>query len=388
MMNKIDNNSLKVLMIGTDRKLFEESSEVRKRLVKYGEFLEELHIIIFAKRKFGINYKIQISKNVFIYSTNSWSRLFYICDAIKIGKNIIKNCGGKFIVTSQDPFETGFAGWRLAKRFKLPLQIQIHTDFLNQYFWKASFLNKVRVLMAKFLLKRASCVRVVSKRIEKTLLEAKSCKLQTKIFVLPIFVDLSKFKNTPAIFDAHKKYPYFSFIILMASRLEKEKNVFLAIEIMKKLTSRYPKIGMIIVGDGRERKSLESLVKKYNLEKNVIFEGWQNNLISYYKTANVFLSTSLYEGYGLTVIEALSCGCPVISSDVGIAREMIFESESGFVCPVGDKDCFVRKITEIIETPGLKEKMVVNSKIFINEKMNETEVSYLDKYKKSLEDCF
>jgi glycosyltransferase involved in cell wall biosynthesis len=282
-----------VLVIGTDRNIFKPNSAARERMAEYGKLFRQLHIIIFTK-KFQKFKTEKISENVWIYPTKSLSKLFYAFDAIRV----VKREFGKFlpkiinVISTQDPFETGVAGWFIAKKYKLPLQIQIHTDFLSPYFWKESFLNKIRVILGKFLVKRADCLRVVSERIKDSLLKAKSYKLKADPIVLPIYVDIEKIKNIPANFDVRKKYPQFSFIIMMASRLEKEKNINLAIEVMKDLTRQYLKIGMVIIGDGKEKKKLERLVVKYNLQKNIIFEGWQNDLISYYKTANVFLSTS------------------------------------------------------------------------------------------------
>lgn len=384
------NNGLRVLVIGTDRNIFKEGSSARERMIEYGKSFRQLHIIIFTRRFQKLKAE-KISESVWIYPTKSWSRLFYPFDAVRVTKREF----GKFlpkiisVISTQDPFETGVAGWLIARKFKLPFQIQIHTDFLSPYFWKESLLNKIRVITGKFLIKKADCIRVVSERIKNSLLKAKipPSRPQPKITVLPIFVDIEKIKNTPANFDIHKKYPQFSFIIMLASRLEKEKNINLAIEIIRKLTRVYPKIGMIIVGDGKERGSLKNLVIKYNLQKNIIFEGWQNDLISYYKTANVFLSTSLYEGYGLTIIEALACGCPIVSSDVGIASEMISEGESGFICPVNDKKCFTRRIQEIMEIPSLKEKLSVTSKMLLSEKITSTKEEYLLKYQQTMVEC-
>ena len=359
----------RVLVIGTDRSIFKRGSAARERMIEYGKLFQQLHIIIFTKRfkKFEIE---KIAENVWIYPTKSWSRLFYPSNAVKIAK---KEFGKSFpeminIISTQDPFETGIAGWLLARKFQIPLQIQIHTDFLSPYFWKESFLNKIRVIIGKFLIKRADCLRVVSNRIKDSLLlQPTIYNLQPSITVLPIFVDIEKIKNTPASFDIRKKYPQFSFIIITASRLEKEKNISLAIDAMNELARRYPKIGMVIIGDGREKGKLKNLVAKYNLQKNVIFEGWQNDLISYYKTANVFLSASFYEGYGLAIVEALACGCPVVSSNAGIAGEIISEGENGFVCPVNYKNCFIRRIQEIMKVPSLKEKLGINSKILISD---------------------
>ena len=386
-----------MLVIGTDRNIFKEGSIVRERISEYGKSFRQLHIIIFTKRfqKFKIE---KISENVWIYPTRSWIRWLYPFDAVKVAKKEFAKFLPKIIsvISTQDPFETGIAGWLIARKFKIPLQIQIHTDFLSPYFGKESFLNKIRVIVGKFLIKRADCIRVVSERIKNSLLQPKTFpsrlqpttyNLQPSIIVLPIYVDIEKIKNTPVNFDVRKKYPQFSFIIMMASRLEKEKNIILGFEIMKELTRQYSKIGMVIIGDGKEKKNLERLVVKYSLQKNIIFEGWQSDLISYYKTANVFLLTSLYEGYGLTIIEALACGCPVVSSDVGIASEVISEGESGFVCPVNDKNCFIKRIQEIMEIRGLKERLGINSKMLISEKITVDKEKYLLKYKQAMEEC-
>ena len=72
-------------------------------------------------------------------------------------------------------------------------------------------------------------------------------------------------------------------------------------------------------------------------------EGWRSDVVSYYKTADVFFQTSLYEGYGLSAVEANVAGCPVVSTDVGVASEL------GAVCPVGDKECLVGKLEGAIK---------------------------------------
>lgn len=110
----------------------------------------------------------------------------------------------------------------------------------------------------------------------------------------------------------------------MASRLTREKNIGLAIEAIREIIKSKPRTGLVIVGSGQESEKLKAKSAKLNLEKNVIFEPWidQETLYSYYKTADLFLVTSLYEGYGMTLVEALAAGCPIVSTDIGVAREM------------------------------------------------------------------
>lgn len=384
----LKDDGLRVLVIGTDRNIFKAGSAARERMAEYGKLFGQLHMIIFTKKSH--NFKTEkISENVWAYPTKSWTRWLYPFDAIRLAKFQFGDFLPKIIdiISTQDPFETAITGLSIAKKFKLPLQIQAHTDFLNRYFWKESFLNKIRIIIGKYSIKRANRVRVVSKRIKDSLLLNLGANLESKIDILPIFVDTERLVNTAVNFDIRKKYPQFSFIIMMASRLEKEKNITLALEMMKELAGSYPNVGLLIIGEGREKNKLKRLVSEYNLEKNVIFEGWQNDLISYYKTSNVFLSTSFYEGYGLTIVEALSCGCPVVSSDAGIAGEMISEGENGFVCPVEDKNCFKRKILEIMEKPQIKISLSLNSKSFIEDKLIENKESYLSEYKRIMEKC-
>lgn len=278
-------------MLSIDKKILEKNSPAKERMFEYGQLVNKLHILV-LRWPFGI---------------------------LRIGEGT----KGFDLITTQDPFETGLIGWLIAKILRVPLQLQIHTDFLSKHFVKRSVFNRIRVMIAKFLLPKADCIRVVSKRIADSLTNSKLQIPSSKIKILPIFINIEKIKNTPVTVDLHKKYPQFEKIILMASRLEKEKNIQLAISAMKDVVKKYPKTSLVIVGDGSKRKALELQSAICNLQANIIFDGWQDKdtLISYYKTADLFLVTSDYEGYGLTIIEALASGLPVLATDVGIARE-------------------------------------------------------------------
>ncbi|MEK7520151.1 MAG: glycosyltransferase [Patescibacteria group bacterium] len=337
-------------MIGTDRNIFKEGSEARNRMVEYGTIVDELHIVVFSKRNDQIlNQKIKISNNSFVYSTHSSSRFLYMLDAKRIAEGVIENWDlkiGNFVITAQDPFETGLVGWLVARRYTLPLQLQIHTDFLSPYFAHESLLNRVRVFCAKFLLPRASCVRVVSERIKESL---KNDRLKTTPAVLPIFVDAEAICRAPVRTDLHAQYPQFDFITLMASRLTKEKNIPLAVDAIREVVKKHPKAGLIIVGGGPEKERLKLLATRYSLLANIVFEPWTDDLVSYYKTADVFLLTSNYEGYGRTVVEALAAGCPVVMTDTGVAGDIVKNNENGFIVPVGDCAALVAALVKVRE---------------------------------------
>ena len=224
-------------------------------------------------------------------------------------------------MTSQDPFETGFIGWLIARKFKLPLQLQVHTDFLNRYFSGESMKNKIRVFIAGRLIKKADCVRFVSARVRDSVIskfKIQSASWRTKFKILPIFIDAQKIKNAQSV--SFPRQP--DFTILWLGRLEREKNPLLALKVFSKVIRTIPNAELVIIGDGALRQCLKLQATRYKLQDRVLFTGWKDNIIGYYKNADVLLVTSLYEGYGMNMVEARIAGIPVVAPDVGVAKEI------------------------------------------------------------------
>jgi len=375
---------MKVLIINIDKKIFEPGSASLSRLKEYASFCEKLSVVVLTRRSFE---PIKVD-NLSVFATGSYYRAKYLFDALDLAKKIMAEEKHDLVMT-QDPFDTGHIGWLIKKKYKIPWQCQIHTDFLSPYFWQESFLNKIRVLLAKFLLSRADGIRTVSGRIKKSLLaigllppqSEASCLLKA-ITVLSIFVDFEGLRLAPIKTNLKQKYPQFNFIILMASRLSKEKNIGLAIEAMEEVIKKYPKTGLIIVGSGHEKERLVRLGRR-KLYDNIAFESWSEDLTSYYKTADLFLLTSNYEGWGMTVVEAMACGCPVIMTDVGCAGELAVNGESGLVVPVNNQTALVSATNKLIEDLSLRERFKTAGLAAINRLPSKEE--YLQEYKKSWE---
>lgn len=366
---------MRVLVINLDKKIFEPNSTSLKRLKLYADFCEKLEVVVLTLQKFE---PIKIG-NLEIYATGSGSRLKYFFDARRLIKKIMGREKMDLVMT-QDPFETGLIGYLTKKKYGLPWQCQIHGDVFSPCFARESLVNKFRVWLAKFLLPRADGIRAVSERIKNSLL-AKFSNLKSQITVLPIFVDTTALQSEPIQMNLKEKYPQFDFIALMASRLSTEKNIGLAIRALSEIVIKFPKTGLIIVGDGKEKSKLESLVRTHKLDKNVIFEPWTPELSSHYKTANAFLLTSNYEGWGLTVVEAVACASPIIMTDVGCAGEFIKNGESGLVVPVGDKDVLVSAVEKLITDKNLAQQLAQNAQKTALSLPSQAE--YLNLYKKS-----
>lgn len=313
-------------MISTDRSIFLEKSPVRARMLEHSKLYKELHVIVFSLKRFQ---RQELSEKCFLYSTNSFSKLGYVSGAFRAGKKIFKKIDKQVpvLISCQDPFETGLAGKCLAhSRKDSELLLQIHTDLFSPYFidnrigFKNAVFNRIRVLLSKRTLPQADVIRVVSQKIADSLVE-KGIDAE-KILVKPIDVNLTVLQQGTPSFDLHEKYPQFKKVLLMVSRLETEKNIPMALEAVKIAQAQIPGLGVVIVGSGSCLPQLKKLAYSLKIEASVAFVGWQTDLVPYYKGCDAFMLTSWFEGYGMVLKEAQTAGCKIVSTDVGIARDV------------------------------------------------------------------
>lgn len=137
---------------------------------------------------------------------------------------------------------------------------------------------------------------------------------------------------------SHKKRNIKSiFRIISIGRLDAQKDVETLLEAFQKVAQKIKNVELLIVGDGPMKAKLETLALDLNISSQTRFLGW----VQYpYKTLNnsdVFVFASKWEGFGLSLLEAMSCGVPVISSNCNYGpREILGEDKYGMLVPVGN----------------------------------------------------
>jgi glycosyltransferase involved in cell wall biosynthesis len=203
------------------------------------------------------------------------------------------------IVTVQDPFWRGLFAWRLARRLGARFNVQVHADLDSQSF--------IKRFLARYVLRRADSVRVVSEKLER---QVEGMGVRAPIHVLPIFVDVPTFSSVVRREHAGKN-------ILWIGRFEEEKDPILAITILKGVLKIVPDARLVMLGDGSLKN--EAIKRAANLP--VVEILGRRNPITYLDTADVVLCTSKEESWGAVIIEALAAGVPVVAPDVGVARE-------------------------------------------------------------------
>ncbi len=298
---------MRVLVLSTDSTVFKEGSAVARRFRLQAGAVERLDIIV----PHGPGALVAIAGN-------ASARGFGLGKAAGFFRTLLAGVriAQPDVVSVQDPFLIGLLGVLIAGLRKSKLNVQIHTDIFDPHFAEHSFANRLKLLLARYVLACADSVRVVHVHIKTRLVEM---GIHAEITVLPVFVDLEHIARVPPI-NRNQKYPQFKRLIISVARLEAEKGVDDTLRVMKEILKQEPEAGLIVLGNGSQKEALVSLAQEFGIASQVVFEGHQNPF-PYYQAADLMLVTSHYEGYGMSIIEALASGCPTVSLDVGIAGE-------------------------------------------------------------------
>ncbi len=154
--------------------------------------------------------------------------------------------------------------------------------------------------------------------------------------VIPGGVDLERFKPVSGEERARirSRLGFSGFTILSVRRLVRRMGIDLLLEAMVQICSRVPDVKLIVVGRGAERESLERMANELGVGKAVTFAGFvpDEELPDYYRAADLYIlpSRSL-EGFGMTTLEALASGLPVVGTPVGATPEILKPLEEGLV---------------------------------------------------------
>jgi glycosyltransferase involved in cell wall biosynthesis len=332
---------MKVLLIGGDPALQDSGSEVARRIRDYAKVLGQCDVLLLPRVRSSGTFQLSAKSTVHVRG----GRITRFLRGLWWGARKIRK--GRYDVISSQDVEHAALAWLFSKLTGVPWQMQIHTDIFSPHFARVSSLNRARHILAQFLIPRADGIRAVSSRIKDSLARFKVP--DTRIAVLPIFVDVKGVERASITVDLKKKYPRFRQIVFMASRLSKEKDIRTALRAFGRALQEVPGTGLVIAGEGPEARAVRGKIHRLGLERSVTLEGWvpYETFLSYAKSADVFLHTSRYEGYGLALAQAAAARRPIVSTEVGIAREI----EGAKVVPVGDISALERALVESLQRP-------------------------------------
>jgi glycosyltransferase involved in cell wall biosynthesis len=248
----------------------------------------------------------------------------------------------------------GLLAFLVGKIYRIPTVISIigNPDYTK--------LRKgIRKKFTYFMYKRIHAVTTTGSKSRQVVI--KNGISPERVFILPNSIDIERFIPRE---ETKKKYD-----LISLGRLSPEKELANLLRIVKLLKVDKPDIKVGIAGKGPEDELLTSMITKMNLQKNVKFLGYVDNIVEFYNNGKVFVLTSRTEGLPRTVIEAMACGVPCVTSNVGDMGDVIDNDKNGYLInDYKNLESFVVKINLLLSDNLKYDEMSENSRRKIKKK--------------------
>ena len=177
--------------------------------------------------------------------------------------------------------------------------------------------------------------------------------------------------------------------VIAVGRFVYQKNFEALIEIWHDVYKIHPDWKLRIVGEGALRKKYEQLIASLGLTESVELPGYSSDVASEMMKASIYAMTSQYEGFGLVLLEAQSCGLPIVSYDLPYGpAEIVTNNKDGFIVANKDKKAFADALNTLIENAELREKMGCNATKNVERFAPDRIINqWLKKYRELLDGC-
>lgn len=229
--------------------------------------------------------------------------------------------------------------------------------------------GKIYKLFLKYSLmlsiKLSNSVICVSSGLQKEISNITSYR-GTKLISIPNPIEFTvenKFTSIPKIFDFTRN----AHIFLSVGRLKKVKNIPLLLRAFEKVIKHLDAY-LIILGDGPEIERLKDLCETLGIKDRVHFEGFQKDCISYYKFADTFVLSSDSEGFGNVLVEALSQGCTIVSTNCPYGpKEILNDGQFGYLAEVNNVDNLAENMIKAVRYPHSKDILKARADTYLPE---------------------
>jgi glycosyltransferase involved in cell wall biosynthesis len=224
--------------------------------------------------------------------------------------------------------------------------------------------NFVAKSILKFNFKKADLLCATSYTIKDYINQV----IKVPVSVIPFGININEFKpkKVRSLFGPD------DFVLGSIKPVESLYNIDILVRSFATLLPKYNNLKLLIIGDGTERNVLIELCKKLNVFEKVTFTGRVpfKEINNYYNMIDILVNISEYESFGVSVVEAMACGIPVIVTNVGGLKEVVKDDSVGLKVNIGDVDDTVNAIERLINDTALYDQISVNARIHVIDKYN------------------
>ncbi|OWY16742.1 glycosyltransferase family 1 protein [Sphingobacteriales bacterium UPWRP_1] len=200
-------------------------------------------------------------------------------------------------------------------------------------------------------------------------------------------IDLHKYENAKAHGLLRKQYSINpdEQIIGNTGALTEQKGYFVFLDTARLIVNAGVKAKFFIIGHGHLEKKLKNYAEAQQLQDRVIFTGFRPDVAALLPEFDLFLSTSVAEGLGTSVADAMACGIPVVATASGGTVELVIPDQTGLLSPVGNSSHLAQNVLRLLQNPALAQQLAGNARLHIQQfSKAETARQTLNVYRQTL----
>jgi glycosyltransferase involved in cell wall biosynthesis len=145
-------------------------------------------------------------------------------------------------------------------------------------------------------------------------------------------------------------------------RLHEKKGYRVLIEALCRLAGHGTSFTCTIAGEGPEREALEKQIADARLSQQIALPGWTDNVASFLLVADIFVLPSFQEDFPLAVLDAMSCGVPIVASRIDGPKDFLLDGDTALIVPPNDPAALEDALNRLIADPALREKLGSNAR--------------------------
>jgi N-acetyl-alpha-D-glucosaminyl L-malate synthase BshA len=241
---------------------------------------------------------------------------------------------------------SAFLAREMLKPRRLPTMTTLHGTDITLVGMMPSYYE-----ITRFSIEKSDAVTAVSEFLRQETI--REFRIEHPIDVIHNFVDTEAFRPGDRAGVRRRLAPGGEKILMHVSNFRKVKNLPVLLRVFDEV-SRYLPCRLVLVGDGPERESTERQAEEMGIAPRVAFLGDQESIGDLLPAADVFLLPSQHESFGLSALEAMSCGVPVVGSRIGGLPEVIVHDETGFLCDPNDVACMSAIVLGLLKNDPLR----------------------------------
>jgi glycogen(starch) synthase len=188
--------------------------------------------------------------------------------------------------------------------------------------------------------------------------------------VVPLWIETDAIRATPLVPVAAPAGP----VLLFIGQLTPRKGYDLAVRALPAVLRRHPTARLQIVSglNPHDRAAMEGMARDLNVAGQVDFLGRVDDahLVNLFRAADVYVTPTRYEGFGLTLLEAMAAGCPVLASDIPVVSEVVEHGQNGWLVPYDDVDALAGGIIRLLDDPELRRALAAGGEHLLHERFD------------------